>query len=227
VSITLGTITLRRDTVSVSEKLEEVGGRDARVVTLAGLVAREPGLSVEAAIDVILDAASRADYTTLLSVRPGRRLWVRRAAFTRETAADGYSGAYTLDLEARDPFEEAVEETVALWDILPGGPGLALAPAGNAAAPLRIELMVLDDLVSPAVGDGTRAITLNERVAAGSALVFDGAAGRVTVDGEDLTGYTDGLFPVFAPGGATLSFSESPGGTGRASARVAFRARWW
>ncbi|MBZ0123733.1 MAG: hypothetical protein K8F31_07580, partial [Roseovarius sp.] len=114
--ITLGNVTLDPATVDVRERLEEVGGSDERRIYLAGLLA---GLStvdeIEAALDAILNAASVDDYGASLSLRAGRRFWVRREQFQRRVSSATLTGAFELELRARDPFEESLDETTIPW----------------------------------------------------------------------------------------------------------------
>src|SRR5690606_1988193 len=111
--ITLGNVTFDEANTTVREKLEEVGGRNERRITISGLVLGDSTpASIEARLDAILDAASLEDYTGELSLRPGRRLLVRRDAFKRELRPEELVGAFTLELSAREPFEEASVETL-------------------------------------------------------------------------------------------------------------------
>ena len=85
-----------------AEQHQEVGGRDARMVEFAGLRTARPPSPPEARLDAVLHAASAVDYSAALSIRPGRRLMVRRAAFRRGSARQSRGGVYA-EAEARDP----------------------------------------------------------------------------------------------------------------------------
>ncbi len=226
--ILLDTITFDDAHTSANEVWAEVGGRDERIVTLSGIVA---GLStataIEARLDAILDAASREDYSAALSLRPGRRLWVRRNAFKRDLAPDALAAAFTLELAARDPFEEAIDAVSTPWSIHASGDTLALASAGTVDALPRIELTAGGTLVDPAISDGTRTIAYPGIVASGQTLVFDAATRTATIDGVDITPYCTGLFPRIAPEGTTLTYSGAPESTHAIAALVIHRARWW
>jgi len=228
VPVTLGPITFDAGMTSVRERLEEVGGRDERRITVSGLVL---GLSavgdIEARLDAILDAASVADYSAELSLRPGRRLLVRRNDFRREIRGDERVGAYTLELAAREVFEEAIVETVAPWNVGASGEALALNSAGTASSPAVITLIASGALLEPAVNDGTRTLAYPGSVPAGAALVLDGVNRRVTVDGADVTPYTIGDFPAIAPEGTTLTYTDDDASSHTASGTVAYRDRWW
>lgn len=134
-AITLNGLVLDGLLTSVREQHQEVGGRDARMVEFAGLLHRETSVAaLEARLDAVLHAASAVDYSAALSIRPGRRLMVRRAAFRREIQRDSLAGAFTLKLEARDPFEEAEALTEAEWPIAASPAVLAVASGGTAFA---------------------------------------------------------------------------------------------
>lgn len=213
---------------AVEEKLEEVGGRNARSVVIRGLIAAASSLAeIEAALDAILEAASVDDYNAPLSLREGRRLWVRREAFAREVDGARLVGSFTLKLAARLPFEESEALHAEPWTIAENGAEIVLATTGNLFAQPVVTLVPSDTLVRPALSDGTRTITYDGTVAAARTLVFDAPNGRVTLDGDDVTPYTEGEFPRIGPGEATLvSTGESPG-THAAAATVAYRDRWW
>ena len=213
---------------AVSEKHAEIGGRDARVIQIKGVI-EGPSTpeAVEAILDAILAAASeRADDTPLV-LRPGRCLFVRRTGFVRDVRRNPPSGAFTLHLEARNPYEIALDETELAWEIAASGATMQVETAGNAEAPLIVALTALTPLENPAISDGQRSIAYPGRVAAGETLVFDGAAARVFWEDMDVTPYADGLFPCVAPGGATLTWTGLAEASPCATATIRFRDRWW
>lgn len=213
---------------TVTEKYEEAGGRDARHIRISGVLRGFHSVSaLEAALDAVLAAVPAAEAETTLVLRPGRRLWVRRLAFSREIARNPVAGAFTLDLEAPDPFEESVEEHTHAWEIAAQGAALALDTAGNRATPLRITLSAVSDLIDLEISDGLRTLRYEGIVGASETLTIDGAAGKVLLSGEDIMPYTKGAFPHVAPGGTTLTFSDDDTGAHQATATVAFRDRWW
>ncbi len=86
-AITLNGLVLDDMLVSVREQHEEVGGRDARTIEIAGLIPDERSVAaIETRLDALLEAASAADYSAELSIRAGRRLMVRRTAFRPESS---------------------------------------------------------------------------------------------------------------------------------------------
>ena len=227
-SITLGSYTFDATHTSVQEAYEEVGGSDARVITVKGLVVgMGTAADIEAALDAILDAASVEDYSAALSIRSGRQLWVRRNAFTREVSAESRIGSFTLELYARNPFEESVAEHSEPWAISASGATLAVSSAGNVFAQPLITLVATGDVVNPAVSDGTRTIAYQGTVSNGSTLIFDGVANTVTLDGDDVTPYSTGLFPRIDPDGTTLTYTDDASSSHTATATVAYRDRWW
>lgn len=226
--ITLGSVTFDEANTAVREKLEEVGGRNERRITLSGLVLGESSVAdIEARLDAMLDAASLEDYTGVLSLRAGRRLLVRRDAFKRELRPEELVGAFTLDLSARDPFEESLAETVVNWTIAASGATLNIAALGTMDARPVITLVAGGTLIDPVIGDGTRSMAFSGTVGDGQSLVFDAVAGRVTLQGVDVTPYTTDDFPRIAPEGTTLIFTDAVTSAHTAAATIRFRSRWW
>lgn len=213
---------------AVEEKLEEVGGRNARSVVIRGLIVGASAIAeIESVLDAILEAASVDDYNAPLSLRESRRLWVRREAFTREIDGARLVGSFNLKLAARVPFEESETLHSEPWTIAESGAEIVLSSAGNLFAQPVVTLVPADTLVRPALTDGSRTMVYDGTVAAGRTLVFDAPNGRVNLDGDDVTPYTEGEFPRIGPSETTLvSTGESPE-THAASATVAFRDRWW
>ncbi|MBN2310876.1 MAG: hypothetical protein JXR94_18015 [Candidatus Hydrogenedentes bacterium] len=227
-AIALGSVTFDEAYTTVREKQEEVGGRDERLIELSGLIHGESTLAgIEARLDAIVDAASAADYGAALCLRPGRRLWVRRESFAREIRRDAQVGAFTLTLRARDRFEESIEPTEIAWAIAASGATTAVCSAGNADAAPVLALEADGDLVNPAFSDGARTIAYAGVVADGSTLEFDGEAGQVRLDGEDVTPYSTGAFPRIAPEGTTLVYTDDAASSHTAAVAIAFRDRWW
>lgn len=226
--VTLGAITFDADTTTVRERLEEVGGRDERRITVSGLVLGSSTVAdIEARLDEILDAASVVDYSAELSVRAGRRLLVRRNDFRREIRVDELVGAFTLELASQDVFEEATSETSTPWTIAASGASILLSSAGNAESPAVITLTASGTVVEPSVIADGQSLAYPGTIANGSVLVFDGVNRRVTVDGTDVTPYTKGEFPAISPEGTTLLYIDDATSSHVLSGTVAFRDRWW
>lgn len=226
--IALGDYVFDEKHTAAVEKYEEVGGHDARKVRLSGVICGKSAVAdIEAALDAILAIASEAAVDTPLVLREGRRLWVRRVAFTREVSAAARTGAFTLDLEAPSPFEEAIEESTETWSVTASGDEYVVTSGGNAKAPLRIELVASGTVVAPRFSLGARSIAYLGVVEDGCTLVFDGASGRVTLDGVEVTAYASGEFPQLAPGGNTIVYTDEPASSHAASASLTWRNRWW
>lgn len=224
----LGAVRFDEAGATVHEKYEEVGGRDERRIEIAGLITRESSVAgIEARLDAILNAASTEDYSAELSVREGRRLFVRRTGFSRAISADRLAGSFVLHLDAKDPFEESTEITQSRWDITESGAVLELTTAGNVFAKPVITLTAVGDLVTPSLTDGVRTMTYEGTVPEGSTLTFDAPAAKVTRDGEDVTPYTLGDFVRIAPEGSTLTYTDHASSSHTASATVTYRDRWW
>jgi hypothetical protein len=228
VAITLAGIAFDEVHTTAQEKLEEVGGRDQRVVEVAGLVVGEPSEpDVEARLDAILAAASAEDYGAALSLRPGRRLWVRREAFTREVSGEPLAAAFTLTLRACTPFEESTSETTDGWSITASGATKALDTTGTMYSLPALRLVAAGGVVNPSFSDGQRTLGYSGVVADGSELVLDGPAGIVTLDGEDVTPYSEGAFPRIEPGGTTFTYTDDTASSHTAAVTIALRDRWW
>ncbi len=227
-AVTLGSVTFDEANTTVREKLEEVGGRNERRITLSGLVLGENTVAaIESRLDAILDAASLEDYSGVLGLRPGRRLLVRRNAFKRELRPEELIGAFTLELAARDPVEESVAETLLNWTIAASGATLSVTPLGTTDARPVITLTASGTLIDPRLSDGVRTMAFVGTVGSGQALIFDAPLGRVTLAGADVTPYTTGEFPRLAPEGTTLTYTDASGSSHTAAATVRFRSRWW
>lgn len=226
--IALGDYVFDEKHTAAVEKYEEVGGHDARKVRLSGAICGKSAVNeIEAALDTLLAAASEDAADTPLVLREGRRLWVRRVAFTREVSAAARTGAFTLDLEAPSPFEEAVAESAETWAVAASGSERAVTAGGNAKAPLHIDLVASGTVVAPRFSLGARAIAYLGVVEDGCTLAFDGVSGRVTLDGLDVTAYASGEFPQLAPGGNTIVYTDEPASSHTASVSLTWRNRWW
>jgi len=228
VAITLGTLTLDETLTSVKECYEEVGGRDERIVELRGVIAGESTTAaIEARLDALLALASAEDYATALSLRAGRRLWVRREAFTREVSRERLVGAFKMTLGARDPFEESTAVTTVMWGVTASGATLALTTQGNAPARPVITMNPAAPVVSWQLSDGVRTLAAQGTFVPGLTLVVDGVGRRVTMAGGDITPFTSGEFPEIAPGGTTLTYVDDAGSSHQMNLSIAHRGRWW
>ena len=228
VAVTLGSVTFDAAHTTVREKLEEVGGRDCRAIEIVGFVVGAPTVGdIEAALDAILAAASDEAHETELSVRAGRVMWVRRVGFKREVSRETLVGSFQLTLEAEDPFEMSDTEHLSEWEVLESGATHVVAAVGNVFSEPVITLVADGGVVNPSFTDGARQIAYAGTVADGESLVFDGPAGKVTLEGADVTPYTSGVFPRLAPGNTTLTYHDDDSSSHSASVSVAFRDRWW
>ena len=227
-TITLGDLAFDPAHTAAREAHQEVGGRRERVVEINGLIAGEStAAAIEARLDAILNAAVADGYTAVLTLREGRRLFVRRTEFERRVSTEALTGSFVLKLHARDPFEESIAAQSVNWDIQASGSTTQLTSAGTAAAQTRISLFALDDVVNPAFDDGEHTIAYNGTVPDGSTLVLDGVAQRATLDGEDVTPYTEGLFPCIEPSGTTLLYTDDAASSHNANVTIVYHDRWW
>lgn len=227
-SYTLGAVTFDDACTSVSEKLAEIGGRDARVIVLSGVIRGPSSVEdIEAELDAVAGAAPEDASVASLSLRSGRRLLVRRTAFSREVNAASLVGAFTLTLASDDPLEEAETEAEEEWTIAYSGATRQVNSVGTAAAPVRISFVASGNVVMPSFGDGARTARYEGTVGNGGTLVFDGIARRVWLDGEDATPYVSGVFPRLDPGVTTLRFTDAVHSSHGGVATLTYRDRWY
>ncbi len=227
-AITLGPVTFDDAHTTVREKLEEVGGRNERSITVSGAIVGQSSVSaIEAQIDAILDAASVEDFSAELSLRSGRRLFVRRNEFSREVQSEALVGAFTLELEAKDTFEESTSITTVNWTVTTSGETQAASSAGTVYAKPNISLVATGTIVDPSFSDGSRTISFSGTVQDGETLVLDAATASATLEGSDVTPYTSGLFPRISPEGVTLTYVDDAGSSHTAQVTVTYRDRWW
>lgn len=227
-SITLGNYTFDESRTTVVEKYEEVGGCDARVIQVKGIIDGLDSLpALEAALDLLLAASSTNGEQTALSLRPDRVLYVRRTSFVREVNRGAVVGSFTVHFEAADPYEVSTSERSTSWEISDSGQEVLLPTEGNVYSPVQITLEAGGTLIAPAFSDGTRRIEYLGTVRMGETLLLDGASGKVTLNGVDATPYTQGLLPRVSPGGTTLHYSDADDSSHVACARLNYRDRWW
>lgn len=227
-SITLGTITFDEAHTAVREQYEEVGGRDSRRIEISGLVAGMRSVeNIEARLDAILDAASQETFDAALSVRNGRRMFVRRARFSREILRPRLVGTFSLVLEARNAFEESIAATSIDWPVTISGTTLPVSAGGNTSSLPTITLVASGQVVAPGFSDGSRSLVYGGTVGNNKTLVFDAAAGKVWLDSVDVTPYTEGVFLQIQPEGTVLTYSDAEDSSHTASVNVSFHDRWW
>lgn len=227
-AITLGSLTFDESRTTVTESHEEVGGRNERAIVIKGIIVGKTSVAdIHAELDAILDTASVEDYSVELSLRTGRRLHVRRNAFFREVNGESLVGSFTLELGAKNAFEEATAETSTNWPVTASGATLNRTAAGNVYAEPKITLVASGAVVNPTFSDGSRTIAYSGTVADGETLVFDGSARIATLEGIDVTPYTTGVFPRIPPEGTVLTYTDDASSSHTATVTVAFRDRWW
>jgi len=227
-AIVLSTITFDELHTSAREKHEEVGGRDGRRIEISGVIAGEQTLAgVEAKLDAILEAASSEDYVAALSLRPERRLWVRRVQFSRDVSPSTRVGSFVLVVEAKSPFEESIEAQTLQWTITTQEAALAVTTEGNASGLPLISITASGTIVNPSINAGARGILFCGTIQNGETLLLDSVTGRATLEGQDVTSYTLGLFPRVMPEGTTFQWQDSPDSSHQANVTITFRDRWW
>jgi hypothetical protein len=214
VAITLGGITFDDANTTVRESYEEVGGRDARRIELTGLITGELSpTAIETQLDAIISASSSESYDAQLSLRPGRRLLVRRAKFAREVCRATNIGRFSLTLEAQNPFEEEIVNQTYTWNISSSGVTHLFQTGGNVYARPSFVFYPSADVVNPVLSDGTRRIAFSGVMKPGQMYLFDGPKQQALLGVQDLTCYTTGSFPRIQPGESTPSGSTPSGST--------------
>jgi phage-related protein len=227
-AIRLNSYMFDTENTSVRDSMEEVGGRDERKFVLSGLIVGKSSVDeVESELDLILDEASKADCGAKLSLREDREFAVERARFERKISEEEIIGAFELELRADDPFEYATQESTDTWNVTASGQTTQQTAAGNVYSKPRFTLTASGDVVNPSISDGTRTVTYTGTVADGEVLVFDCAAGTVTLEGEDVVPYTTGEFPQISSEGTTLEYTDDALSSHTASIQIAYRDRWW
>lgn len=223
--ITLGDLEFDPATTAVVEKHEEAGGRDARKIRLTGLLENvaDPE-ALAGALDDVIAAASAESGLLPLVLRAGRVIMVRRTAFTCEVTRPGAAARFVLDLEAPDPFEYAQVASGGSWLVGPAK-NVSLTSGGNVYSPLIITLSPDDTVDNPTFFDGVRTIVYPNDVHSDQTLTVDGVAQKVSVNGEDVTPHTIGVFPRVSRGMNTLTFTGDNFFT--ATMTVSWRDRWW
>jgi len=227
-AITLGAITFDEVHTDVAEKLEEVGGRNEREITVSGLIVGEESVTdIHDRLDAILDEASREDFSAALSVRAGRRVFVRRNAFRREVRGDALVGSFVLELAAKNPLEEAIAAIVENWSVEGSGWSRTFVPGGTVETAPKFSFTPPGDIDNPAFSDGVRTLRYSGVVSAGETFVVDGESGAVTLDGVSVLAYTSGEFPRLDPGGTEVTYTDDLVSPVAITVSVEHRGRWW
>jgi hypothetical protein len=228
VGITLGEVIFNEAYTTVREKFAEIGGRDARIIVISGVIFGESALQdIETLLDAVAAAASEDGCVAALSLRTGRRLMVRRTAFSREAGRDSLVGAFVLELAADDPLEESSALTSVNWTITESGATRLVTSSGTAETPTTITFVASGGVVNPSFSDGSRTARYEGTVADGQTLILDGVQERALLAGEDVTPYVSGVFPQVAPGDTTLTYEDDASSSHSGTATVAFRDRWY
>jgi len=225
--VTLGNVSFDPAATTVRERHKEVGGRRERVIEIAGVIAGSSESAIHDALDAILNEASSEEYSVALSVRAGRRMFVRRGEFVRNVSAEPLTGTFELKLSARDPFEESSALHSVAWPVTASDVTLKLTTSGNANTRLVIALVAAGTIINPTFSDGDRTIAYNGTLSTGDTLVFDGTEGAVRLNGDDVLPYVSGVFAELDPEGVTLTYADDPASSHNAYVTVEYRDRWW
>ena len=224
--IVLGGYVLDGDRTAVEERYEEIGGQDARLVVLTGILAGADSLmGLENSLDALGAAAS--EEKTPLILREGRCLWVRRTGFRREIMRDALTAKFILKLTAADPCEESLALQTVNWNVTASGQVKSFSSGGNREALPQIALTAIGDIIAPGFTDGTRTISFSETVPDGKTLTLNTATGKAFLEDEEVTPYTNGVFPWITSPSGVLQFLDDDASSHTASVVVTYRDRWW
>ncbi len=206
---------------------ESAGGR-SRTVKVSGVIAdRDTVEELETALDAVYHSASRNAYDNELSLREGRRLWVRCIGAERRIGMDTRIGMFELILEALDLTEESVSLAQHSWTIEQHLATRLLATSGTAPALPVIALTAIEPLVAPRLSDGVRTLAYSGTIPAGNTLRIDANRARAFLNDEDITPYIEGDFPKIDPPTTSLVFDTDPQNMPVAQGIVEYRHRWW
>ncbi|HOJ33363.1 MAG TPA: hypothetical protein PKY35_05010 [Candidatus Hydrogenedentes bacterium] len=215
-------------TIQIKDQIEEIGGRNRRRITLSGIIADKPTVEeVEQVLDAIYYAASHTTYDNELSLREGRRLWVRCCAGTRRVGMEIGFGAFELLLESRDLTEESIAIEQQIWAIASSGATFALSTIGSAPALPTIVLTAAASLVAPSFSDGERRIVFPGTVSPGATLCLDASQGKVILNTTDVTPYVVGKFPRIVSPETVWTYSDESSTNPVGEAVISYHHRWW
>ena len=227
-TITLGDYTFPERGVAFSEERGDVAGRDVRKIRLTGLFSGLASMdAVETALDEVLAASAVDGDATVLSVRAGRQLVVRRTGFWRETNPEALAGSFRLDLEAMGPYEAAISATVIPWTVTEAIPSEDVVSLGTVWSYPQVSFTPTVTVHSPSVSDGVRTMEFQSTLNIGEVLLFDGIAGKVFVDGVDVTVNSAGEFPRISPGLTNIRIDKAVFSSLAGSSTITYSDRWW
>lgn len=222
--IELENVSLDPTKTSVRESVEEVGGRDRRIVILEGVLL---GPAVEDALDAIADAASVEAHDATLSLRTGRMMKVRRLSMTRQSDARSGAAGFVLALEAEDAYEYADTPVDTPWNVTASGDTLNILSNGTVPVLTTMTLTANGSVINPKFSDGEKSMGYEGTVPDGETLIFDPATGKATLEGSDVTPHMTGTFLEVQPEGTTLTYTDDPASSHNAGVVISIHDRWW
>ena len=227
--IRIGDLTLSDETVAVHERRDTNPNLPARTIRITGSVGDAGTLAeLEIRLDNVARAAGGGDTGIVaLSLRPGRQIAARLQRLDREVHRTAREAVFTALFTSTQAFEDADSETQLSWTIQAWGAALPVENAGAVFASPHIQFTAGGSVLVPVFDDGVRRLTFGGAMAAGQALVIDGATRRVTLDGSDVTAQTSGEYPQLDPGTTVLRFYDDFDSAHQGAAIVRWRNRWW
>jgi hypothetical protein len=227
VAITVGSLTLDEKTTSIEEHFEAVGGKETRLIRIAGLL---PGAAdqevLEASLDEILRTVSEEEPVDV-SLRSGRRLQAHREEFVREINQARLTGRFALTLRAEEPYEVSDVLHQVPWSIVPSESSVSVSNTGNLTSAPVVSLTALGTIIAPRISDGPRSLSYDGVIESGGVLIVDGVGHKVWLDGVEITAYTTGAFPELSPGNTDLTYADDPASSHLLDGEVTYRDRWW
>jgi len=212
--------------IGVIDRVEHDATGSVRRVTCCGLtrpawLAASPASRLDALAATLLAAPDPVP----LSLRPGRRLWVRPRRVVRELRLEG--AAFRLEFDAVDPREEDITPSGMDWPVSAWGETTVVDVPGTASAPFSFRLTARGAVGAPSLGDGVRTIHWMGAMEAGDVLELDGNARTARLNGAPADTLLAGDWPLAGPGHTSLRFEDDLDGDHLADIHVTWRNRWW
>ncbi|MCK5862586.1 MAG: hypothetical protein KAH38_08880 [Candidatus Hydrogenedentes bacterium] len=223
---TLGEYALDSWHVTIVEKQRYNNGRWHRNILIRGSADTfESTTQLTEALD-LLAAAPFASDPVALRLRPGRSAAVRLRGFERTRCDNAVAGAFTLELEGVTPWEES--DTSQSYEAPVTGNGLVceITSGASLASPLSLTFTAAGMVLLPRFGDGTRTLLYAGILPNESILQINSAAGKVFLDGEDVSSQVSGSFLQTTPRTTEISFEADAEGTQTGTLQLSWRERW-
>ncbi len=227
--VTIGDYSFPERSTAVDIESKFIDGKLKKIVRIDAIVLGSGSASdFSANIEDLEGEVERFDRGEAdLSVTSGRYYRGTRLALRRTVDSESKFGAFEILLLTDDRFERSSALHEEEKTITASGDTLTVSQEGNADALPEITLTATGDLVYPTLSDGTRSLTYNGTISAGSVLVIDADAKTAILDGEtNALPKITGSFPVLSPGDTTLTYTDNEDSSHDAVLVVRFRDTW-